>query len=549
MRRRIVASGLTAGIIAAGLSSASPFPRPSSQAVSSAVGRTVSYVEGEVLVKFRPTASPARAAALLRTAEARISGRLARREVYRLKIGPGQTVEDAIRLFRANPDVLYAEANPILRLASIEPNDPYFLYQWGLRNSGQVIGPPYGVFPRGKAGSDIKASQAWGINCGAEVIVAVIDTGVQLRHPDLWRKIEAWGPDYVELDDEPDDAHGHGTLIAGIIGADTDNGEGVSGISWGARILPIRAFDGDARSDVFKVSDAIIWAADNGARVINMSFGGSDIENNLTLRSAVEYARIDKDIVLAASAGNDGIEDVWFPAAYEDVVIGVAATDYDDVYQTLSTTGGLWGSNYGPAVDLAAPGVHILSTWPLGQPLLNRLGWEGYAYGEKTSMSTAFVSGAAALLRGHRPDLTAGQIETILFRAADDLNAASLPGRDLYLGWGRLNLLRTFHYLEPLLPPLHVEGAYLPASGLRPRSFVVLTWEDNPDNEDGGLEKYRVYSRDGQSRILLAEVGADVHRYVAVLPGRGTSITFEVAGMSDVEIEGQPAIAAVPDRL
>jgi len=498
------------------------------------------------LVKFRPSSSPARNLEFIRGLGARPAGRLPRREVYRLNLRPGQTVEEAIRFLRDCPDVLYAEPNPVLRLASVEPRDPLFVYQWGLHNVGQSIGPLEGGYPRGKPGADVKAAEAWKIDCGGEIAVAVIDTGVQLHHPDLWRKIGVWGPDYVELDDEPDDAHGHGTLVAGVIGAETDNGLGTSGISWNARILPIRAFNEDAQSDVFKVSEAIIWAADNGARVINMSFGGSDIEHNSTLKSAVEYARMDKDIVLVGAAGNEGIDDVWYPSAYQDLVLSVAATDYNDVYQTLATTGGEWGSNFGPEVDLAAPGVLILSTWPIDQPLQNRPGWEGYAYGSKTSLSTAFVSGAAALLRSHRPDLKAGQVEAVLFQSADDLNASSFAGWDPYLGWGRVNLQKALHLLEPLQAPQNVRGYGAPATGLRPRGWVVLTWEDNPANGLRSLAKYRVYLRDGEVRKLLAEVDPDVHFYLDLGAAAGKTNTYEIVPVDEILLEGRLASVVVP---
>lgn len=533
-------SGLFALLLSAAFLSPAPRQTPSPPSFW-----PPAYVEGEILVKFRPSSSPAVNLDVVKGLGARPSGRLPRRDVFRLKLRPGQTVEEAVRFFRACPEVLFAEPNPTLRLASVEPNDPFFVFQWGLHNIGQSIGPLEGGYPRGRPGADIKAAEAWKVDSGGDVVVAVIDTGVQLHHPDLWRKIWAWGPDYIELDDEPDDAHGHGTLVAGVIGAETDNGLGISGICWNARLLPIRAFNEDAKSDVFTVSEAILWAADNGARVINMSFGGPDIENNLTLRSAVEYARLEKDIVLVGAAGNEGLGDVWYPSAYRDVVLSVAATDYNDIYQTLSTTGGEWGSNYGPEVDLAAPGVLILSTWPLDRPLRSRPGWEGYAYGAKTSMSTAFVSGAAALLRSHRPELKAGQVETILFQAADDINASPYAGWDPYLGWGRVNLQKALHLLDPLQPPLNARGYRASATGLRPRGWVVLTWEDNPANGLRSLAKYRVYVRDGAERRLLAEVDPSVHFYIELGAAVGKTKAYEIVPLDEILLEGRPAAVVV----
>jgi len=503
------------------------------------------FVPGEILVKFRPSLFQTAARNVLINHNARIVGHIGRPNVFKLRIAPGRSVEDAVRILRLDSAVQYAEPNPVLRLASVEPRDPYFIYQWGLHNTGQVIGPPELGLPRGIPDADIKADDAWAIERGRNILVGIIDTGIDLGHPDLERRIFAWGPDFIESDDTPNDHHGHGSLVAGIIGADTDNGVGISGICWNAGIVPIRAFDNDAKSDVFTVVEAIYWAAEYGVKVLNMSFGGPDLENNETLRSAIIYAHDEKDIVLVAAAGNEGIDDVWYPAAYADPVVAVSATDYHDVYQTLITTGGAWGSNYGPAVDLAAPGVLILSTWPLRLPRNERPGWEGYAYGGKTSMATAFVSGAAALIRSYRPELTAAQVESVLIHSADDINAALFPGKDIYLGWGRVNLLKSLRSLERLEAPLDAAGVKLAGTGLGRRSVLVLTWEDNPNNAGRDLAHYRVYAREGTTRRLLQETSPEIHGYVLGRLPTETTSTYEIVAVNEAGVESFPAVVVV----
>ncbi|MHB8054338.1 MAG: S8 family serine peptidase, partial [Candidatus Aminicenantales bacterium] len=150
----------------------------------------------------------------------------------------------------------------------------------------------------------------------------------------------------------------------------------------------------------------------------------------------------DRNVVLVAAAGNDGKEGVWFPAAYGPYVIAAAATDQFDLQVTRESSGGSFGSNYGPEVDVAAPGLNILSTWGIGLSQRGHPGWNGYLYDEGTSMSTAYVSGLAALLVSFRPGLTNREVMFLIRASADDVNADTYPGWDQYLGSGRVNALR-----------------------------------------------------------------------------------------------------------
>ncbi|GAG87547.1 unnamed protein product, partial [marine sediment metagenome] len=162
------------------------------------------------------------------------------------------------------------------------------------------------------------------------IIIAILDTGVDMLHPDLDEKIHSSGYDFVNDDSDATDDEGHGTHVAGIAAAETHNDEGIAGVAWNCKILPVKVLDSLGLGEIGKLADAIIWAADNGADVMNLSLG-IPIES-LVLENAIKYA-YDKDVVIVAAAGNyDPIwgSDVWYPAAYDDYCLAVAATDYND---------------------------------------------------------------------------------------------------------------------------------------------------------------------------------------------------------------------------
>lgn len=244
------------------------------------------------------------------------------------------------------------------------------------------------------------------------ILVAVLDTGVDASHPDLSGRVMR-GADMVGSSGRGDrDPNGHGTHVAGIVAAVAGNGLGVAGFAHGVDILPVRVLGSDGFGDDSDLARGIVWAVDNGADIINMSVGGA--EDMGLLRAAVDYAN-ERGVLLVASAGNDAL---WgnapsYPAAYPGVV-AVAATSPGDMRAMFSNTGSY--------VELAAPGVSILSTWPGGR----------YIYSSGTSMSAPYVSAAAALVmsttgaRGHA-------LRSSLAASAVDLGR---PGRDEEFGFG-----------------------------------------------------------------------------------------------------------------
>ncbi len=307
----------------------------------------------EIVVGFKPGVTPPGMA----VAHSQAGGR-AKHDIPALGAQvvsiPAGTVGQSIRRYEAHPLVAYAEPNYTAEAVG-DPNDTYFPSQWGLHN--------------------VEAPAAWDITTGSsDVIIAILDTGVAPEHPDLGDKIV----DNVNFTDSAtsDDVHGHGTHVAGIAAAVTNNAMGVAGLGYDSSIMNVKVL-GDTGSGSYSwIAAGITWAADNGAHVINMSLGGTS--SSSLLEDAVNYAW-DKGVVVVAAAGNSGTSSPIYPAYYANC-IAVAATDRED---NLAS----W-SSFGDWVDVAAPGVLIFSTTNDG------------SYGRRsgTSMASPHVAGLAALL-------------------------------------------------------------------------------------------------------------------------------------------------------
>ncbi|PWH13398.1 MAG: hypothetical protein DDG58_14205, partial [Ardenticatenia bacterium] len=312
---------------------------------------------------------------------------------------------------RARADVLYAEPDYRVYALDTIPNDPDWGSQWGL--------------------SKIQAPKAWDIlstTGGANIIIAIIDSGIDLDHPDFACPNKLLpGRDFVNNDNDPQDDYGHGTHVAGIAAACTNNGVGVAGVAWAARLLPVKVLDAVGSGSYSNLAAGIRYAVDNGARIINLSLGGT--ADSSIMRDAASYA-VSRGRMMVAAAGNCAvggtgcngqINPVMYPAAYDEV-IAVAATDSGDSRAYFS--------EYHPYVDVAAPGMSIYSTLP------------DNSYGglNGTSMATAFVSGLAALLWSADGGLSASQVRALIESNADDLGT---PGKDDYFGYGRINAWRT----------------------------------------------------------------------------------------------------------
>lgn len=372
------------------------------------------------------------------------------------------------------------------------PNDPayYGSDQWGL--------------------DKIQAPKAWGITSGSsQVIIAVIDTGVDLDHPDLQAKIVA-GWDFVNNDDQADDDNSHGTHVAGIAAAATNNNLGIAGVSWDARIMPIKVLNSGGNGYMSDVISGMEYAADHGAQVLNLSLGGIVTSGEAqSLQTAVNYARSRGAVVIAA-AGNCGsgcligsqyyYNPYMYPASCQNVV-GVAATTTTDGWASFS--------EHNTYVDISAPGVSIYSTVP-----------GGYNYKQGTSMATPFVSGLAALILSRWPDYTPSQVETALYNNADDLTSyPGSSGRDDYFGYGRINAYQTLLY-----------GAGTGSSALEAQAAAQPpSTPDAPFAPGELLVKFK-----GDRAFTAAEVTSVLERHTLrvseVMPGSGITLLTVPAG-------------------
>jgi thermitase len=303
-----------------------------------------------------------------------------------------------------------------------EPNDPYYPDQWALAHVG--------------------APCAWARTIGSpDVTVAVVDSGVDMHHPDLVDRLRDDGHDFVDGDDDPSDENGHGTNVAGIIAATIDNGEGGVGLAPGVKILPVRVMNAKGAGSDRSIARGIRFAADKGAQVINLSLGATltiDAETvSEQVTSAIRYAQGKGSLVVVA-AGNDFLPLENAIVGKNPDVLVVAATDQNDVKADFS--------NSGPWIGITAPGVHILSTMPTYDVYLtSQVPREerfrnNYDYMTGTSQATPLVSAMAALLFSAHPDWNANQVEQAIKDHAADISRQNVTlAREGYLGSGRID--------------------------------------------------------------------------------------------------------------
>ncbi len=286
------------------------------------------------------------------------------------------------------------------------------------QNMGNVeLYPNDSGYPQQWGPSCIGAEDAWDVELGnAAVIVAIVDTGIDLDHPDLVANVDITiDYDFVNNDEDAQDDHGHGTHVAGIVAAEINNSIGVAGLQQ-VTLMAVKGLDEKGTGWDSDLADGIIYAADNGARVINCSWGS--YFPSATIRNAVNYA-FDQGALVVAAAGNEGLPFPLYPASYPKA-LGVAAL--------RSCNARPWWSNWGwTNVYLSAPGEDILSSW-----------WDDtYAFASGTSMAAPHVAGVVAMYFSYNPNFTLLQVVLHMLRNADDLGD---PGRDPYYGYGRVDM-------------------------------------------------------------------------------------------------------------
>ncbi|MFC5532146.1 S8 family peptidase [Cohnella yongneupensis] len=366
-------------------------------------GNASHYSVDEVVVKFRQPLTDAQLLELRNSLDLTVVRHTRQTYVFRSK---KHNTEALIAYFKSKWNPIYVEPHYLYMTnelqeapasgGTIVPNDTlYSEYQWNL--------------PR------IATESGWSVTKGSDdIIVAVVDTGVQADHPDLQGRLVK-GVNIVDPSSPPDDDVGHGTHVAGIISAEVNNGEGVAGMTWYTKIMPVKALDSSGAGSTYSVAEGILWAVDHGADVINMSLG--NYAQAEFLHDALKYA-YDHGVVLVAASGNDNTDRPGFPAAYPEV-LAVAATDPDESRAEYS--------NFGDYIDIAAPGTSIPSTYPGSR----------YAALSGTSMASPHVAALASLVKSVNPKLTNEEIMDLLRRTAKDLGQ---QGKDNDFGYGQIDV-------------------------------------------------------------------------------------------------------------
>ena len=361
-------------------------------------------VQGQYVVKFRQKMTTESVIYLAQTAGADVNKFSTRTNNAVIEFKPGTDSDEIIQSLRANPAVEY-----------IEPN-------FKVKNN-YTVSDQRSKDQQGLAVANL--AKAWDITFGdPKVIIAVIDTGIDLGHPDLKNKLVPGYNIITQGKTPPKDDNGHGTHASGIAGAETNNKIGIAGTAPNCKIMPIKALDAKGSGDIYNVALGVIWAVDHGARVLNMSLGGP---NNETLKRAIEYA-LAKNVVVVTAMGNDGKNVKAYPAAFPGV-ISVGSIDFNRSRSDFS--------NYGDWITVTAPGSQIMSTMPTYKTTMTEFEKEeGYDYLDGTSMACPIVAGIAALVLSRNPGYTPAEVKERIQSTASD---AGKKGYDNEYGYGIVN--------------------------------------------------------------------------------------------------------------
>lgn len=404
-------------------------------------------VPGRVLVRLKPGYG-------VRSVQD-VMGALAVPHIVVVKTAPGQEEATALQLMK-NPAVAHAEPDYIFHAYATTPGRMSALYM----PNNPLLAQLWGMFK-------IDAPSAWDITKGnPNIKVAVVDTGIDYNHEAFKDGRIIKGYNFADNNNDPMDDMGHGTHVAGTIGAAGDDGIGVVGEAYKCKLIAIKVLGKDGSGDIDAISNGIKAAADMGANVINLSLGGPEASD--TLKQAIDYA-LGKGTLVVAAAGNSGDEEDDYPAAYPEV-ISVGATDQNDARASFS--------NYGSYVNVAAPGVDILSST------------EGtYKTESGTSMASPHVTGAVALMLSLNPHLTQDQVRTILEQTGDPTTGFTD---------GTVNRINVFHALQRVQsgnnPAPTPTPTPAPATGISnvtlqsvSASSATLTW-NTAENSDGTVQ-------------------------------------------------------------
>lgn len=440
---------------------------------------------GTILYRVDPAAGPAEfldAAMLFTHATMIHEKKLAALgiDVGRVELN-GLTEEEFCGHLQRSGAVLWAEPDYLLAPATT-PNDTYFSNQW--------------------QHSAIHSEQAWDVTTGSSsVLVAVCDTGVQSSHPDLAANLQLPGFNSVDNSTNTEPVNQHGTFCSGCIAAVGNNGAGVCGVAWSVKILPVKiSNNADGTAYLTDMAEGVQWAADHGAKVINLSYSGFE---NAAIDTAAQYARAHGALLLMA-AGNDGANLTGQPDWTSFILVG--ATDSSDARSSFS--------NYGTPIDIVAPGTSVVST-TMGS---------SYASGSGTSYATPIAVGVAALMLSANPALTVSQLETRLMSSCDDVGPA---GDDATFGRGRVNAYNAV--------VAATQGSQYPAEMSSPAAGATLTGSSQTFSwiAGGAATEYwlSIGSGVGLGNYYNATAGLALSETVSSLPVDGSTVYVRLSSL------------------
>jgi len=350
----------------------------------------VGWARGRLLVAPRAGLSAGQFEQALKSVNGRSKGYIRQLNTHVVELSTGADEAAAMRELRKNRKLKYVELDMAVAPAA-SVSDPAYGNSWAL--------------PK------IQAPAAWDSANGSGVTSAILDTGIDSAHPDLAPNLVP-GWNVYDNNSNTADVNGHGTWVAGVAAMAANNAKGSAGVAWGAKIMPVRIADANAYAYWSTVAQGIYWAADHGAKVVNVSYNG--VSGSATVQSAAQYLRSKGGVVVVAAGNSGGLESI----AASDALLSVAATDQNDARASFSS--------YGAYVDLAAPGVSVYTTTVGG----------GYSNASGTSFSSPVVAATAALMLSANGKLTPADVDRILKTTSLDLGAA---GYDQYYGSGRVN--------------------------------------------------------------------------------------------------------------
>lgn len=384
----------------AGFGEAAPAPASASASASAQGNKPPAVVEkaapyvgwarGRLLVAPRAGLSAGQFEQALKSVNGRSKGYIRQLNTHVVELSAGADEAAAMHELRKNRKLKYVELDMAVAPAA-SVSDPAYGNSWAL--------------PK------IQAPAAWDSANGSGVTIAILDTGIDSAHPDLAPNLVP-GWNVYDNNSNTADVNGHGTWVAGVAAMAANNAKGSAGVAWGAKIMPVRIADANAYAYWSTVAQGIYWAADHGAKVVNVSYNG--VSGSATVQSAAQYLRSKGGVVVVAAGNSGGLESI----AASDAMLSVAATDQNDARASFSS--------YGAYVDLAAPGVSVYTTTVGG----------GYSNASGTSFSSPVVAATAALMLSANGKLTPADVDRILKTTSLDLGAA---GYDQYYGSGRVN--------------------------------------------------------------------------------------------------------------